>query len=142
MKQDDIVDLAQRVFTGLQQEMGHFSDAWPNVTMQQLRVMLILYHEGATRVSVLAKRLDVSTPTVTGILDRLVRQGLTYRADDPRDRRVVLNALTDQGRAAIEKMQKLDTERLRRAIDRLDPDQQRAIAEALDNLAGVVESRV
>jgi DNA-binding MarR family transcriptional regulator len=73
--------------------------------MQQLRVMMILYSEGPTRVSVLAKRLNVSTPTITGILDRLVRQELTYRADDPRDRRVVLNALTDRGRDVIEQLE-------------------------------------
>jgi DNA-binding MarR family transcriptional regulator len=140
MSHDEIVDLTQRVFTKLQQELGDFSEAWPSVTMQQLRVMLILYREGATRVSVLARRLDVSTPTVTGILDRLVRQGLTYRADDPRDRRVVLNALTDEGVAAIEKIQTINAERLRGALDRLDKNQQQSIADALASLVEAVDT--
>jgi DNA-binding MarR family transcriptional regulator len=140
MSHDEIVDLTQRVFTKLQQELGDFSEAWPSVTMQQLRVMLILYREGATRVSVLARRLDVSTPTVTGILDRLVRQGLTYRADDPRDRRVVLNALTDEGVAAIEKIQTINAERLRGALDRLDKNQQQSIADALARLVEAVDT--
>lgn len=140
MTHDDIVGLAQRVFTQLQLELGDFSEAWPRVTMQQLRVMLILYREGATRVSVLARRLDVSTPTVTGILDRLVRQGLTYRADDPRDRRVVLNALTDEGVGAIELIQSINADRLRGALDRLDPSQQRMIADALGSLVDAVDT--
>src|SRR5262245_53023352 len=85
----DLADLLREVVARLQPTSEEISAAWSdaNVTMQQLRVMTILYHEGPTRVSDLARRLGVSTPTITGILDRLVRQRLSYRMSDPRDRR-------------------------------------------------------
>lgn len=132
--------MTTKILVQLQQDPGRGSSDWPNVTMQQLRVMMILYSEGPTRVSVLAKRLNVSTPTITGILDRLVRQELTYRADDPRDRRVVLNALTDKGREVIEQLQPLDAGRLSRAIEKLSRDQQNALASALADLVDAVET--
>jgi DNA-binding MarR family transcriptional regulator len=135
-----IVEMTTKILVQLQQDPGRGSADWPNVTMQQLRVMMILYAEGPTRVSVLAKRLNVSTPTITGILDRLVRQGLTYRADDPRDRRVVLNALTDKGREVIEQLQPLDAARLSRAVEKLSEDQQSALAAALADLVDAVET--
>ncbi|MEX2426384.1 MAG: MarR family transcriptional regulator [Thermomicrobiaceae bacterium] len=135
-----MVDLATKMLVQLQQDPGRGSTEWPSVTMQQLRVMMILYSDGPTRVSVLARKLNVSTPTITGILDRLVRQEFTYRADDPRDRRVVLNALTDKGRDVIEHLQPLDSTRLARAIESLSSEQQQAIASALDTLVQAVES--
>ncbi len=136
----DIVELTTKMLVQLQQDPGRGSAEWPGVTMQQLRVMMILYSDGPTRVSVLARKLNVSTPTVTGILDRLVRQELTYRADDPRDRRVVLNALTDRGRDVIEHLQPLDSDRLARAIDSLSADERKSVLSAIGTLVEAVES--
>jgi DNA-binding MarR family transcriptional regulator len=136
----DIVEMTTRMLVQLQQEPGQGSAEWPGVTMQQLRVMMILYAEGPTRVSSLARKLSVSTPTITGILDRLVKQELTYRADDPRDRRVVLNALTDRGRSVIEHLQPIDASRLRRAIDSLSDDERSSVMEVMTRLLHAVES--
>ncbi len=126
--------LLRRVFIQLQPGPETLADGWPNLTMQQLRIMRILYGEGSTRVSVLARRLRVSTPTVTGILDRLVRQGLTYRADDPRDRRVVLNDLTEQGRAVIEQFHPMNAELTQQVIAHLRPAERDALARGLAGL--------
>jgi DNA-binding MarR family transcriptional regulator len=136
----EIVELTTKMLVQLQQDPGRGSSEWPNVTMQQLRVMMILYSDGPTRVSVLARKLNVSTPTITGILDRLVRQEFTYRADDPKDRRVVLNALTDKGREVIEHLQPLDAPRLTRAIESLSTEEQQTVMNALNTLVNAVES--
>lgn len=136
----EIVEMTTKMLVQLQQDPGRGSSEWPSVTMQQLRVMMILYADGPTRVSVLARKLNVSTPTITGILDRLVRHEFTYRTDDPRDRRVVLNALTDKGREVIEHLQPLDSTRLTRAIESLSDEQQRSVRSALSTLVDAVES--
>lgn len=132
--------MTTKMLVQLQQDPGRGSSEWPSVTMQQLRVMMILYADGPTRVSVLARKLNVSTPTITGILDRLVKHEFTYRTDDPRDRRVVLNALTDKGREVIEHLQPLDSTRLTRAIESLSDEQQRSVRSALSTLVDAVES--
>ena len=137
---NDIVEKTTKMLVQLQQDPGRGSAEWPSVTMQQLRVMMILYADGPTRVSVLARKLNVSTPTITGILDRLVRQEFTYRADDPRDRRVVLNALTEKGREVIEHLQPIDSERLGRAIESLSEEERQHIRSAIDTLLSAVEA--
>ncbi|ACZ39503.1 transcriptional regulator, MarR family [Sphaerobacter thermophilus DSM 20745] len=131
---DELVELLRRMLAQLQPGPERLATDWPNLTMQQLRVLRILYAEGPTRVSVLARRLRVSTPTVTGILDRLVRQRLAYRTDDPRDRRVVLNALTPEGEEVIASLHPLEEDRLRAAVATLDPATRRALANSLTSL--------
>jgi DNA-binding MarR family transcriptional regulator len=50
----------------------------------------------------IAQRLIVTTASVTSLLDTLERRGLVVRQPDPRDRRGLLVALTQDGRALVE----------------------------------------
>jgi DNA-binding MarR family transcriptional regulator len=131
---DGVVDLLRRTIVELQPGMESLSANWPQLTLQQLRVMYILYSSGPTRVSTLAQALHVSTPTVTGILDRLVQRGMTSRADDPTDRRVVLNLLTPRGLEVIEGLHPVQTDYLTRLVDRLTEGERQTIVDGLQAL--------
>lgn len=137
---DELVELLRETVVRLQPSSEEISAAWSSaqVTMQQLRVMTILYHEGPTRVSDLARRLAVSTPTITGILDRLVRQRLSYRMSDPRDRRVVLNNLTQDGRDLVERLMPAHGDRAEQALLRLSADERATLRESLRALLRVI----
>jgi DNA-binding MarR family transcriptional regulator len=56
------------------------------------------------RVTALAERLGVDTPTVTRKLQQLERLGLVARLDDPEDRRAHRIRLTAKGRSTIERL--------------------------------------
>jgi DNA-binding MarR family transcriptional regulator len=71
---------------------------------------------------------------VTGILDRLVQRGMTSRADDPSDRRVVLNLLTPLGLQVIEGLHPIQPEYLNRLVDRLSDDERQVIVDGLQAL--------
>jgi DNA-binding MarR family transcriptional regulator len=133
---DELVDLLQQTLARFHPSLTELTEVWSdvNVTIQQLRVMTILYNDGPRRVSLLARRLSVSTPTMTGILDRLVRQGLISRQDDPEDRRVVLNALTEKGQDLIERLQPVQSERLRAIVSQLTPGDRKGVASGLASL--------
>jgi DNA-binding MarR family transcriptional regulator len=137
---EELADLLRETVIRLQPSSDEISEAWSTaqITMQQLRVMTILYHEGPTRVSDLARRLDVSTPTITGILDRLVRQRLSYRLSDPRDRRVVLNSLTQDGRDLVEKLLPAHGSQVELALARLSDDERLNLAASLRALLRVI----
>ena len=49
----------------------------------------------------LAAQLQQSSATMTGVVDRLVRQSLAERRQDPEDRRRVIVRLTDTGRRLL-----------------------------------------
>lgn len=72
-----------------------------DVTMPQLKILLVLYVGGPRRMSDIASHLDVTLPTATSLVDRLVDKQYVYREDDLADRRVVLCHLSEHGEEAV-----------------------------------------
>jgi DNA-binding MarR family transcriptional regulator len=70
----------------------------------QLFVMNMLVHQGPCRTSDIVKELQVSAPTVTGILDRLEKSGYVRRVEDQKDRRAVMIELTAEGKKIAVKL--------------------------------------
>jgi DNA-binding MarR family transcriptional regulator len=68
-----------------------------DLTLPQYRVLGIL-DAGPEASSVLAEKLAVSRPSVTGVVDGLVARGLARRDHDTTDRRRIGIELTDDGR--------------------------------------------
>ena len=60
--------------------------------------MFLLHRQGPTRMGVLSEHLGRGLPSVTSMMDRLVKKGLVERVLDPSDRRVVACQLTDEGK--------------------------------------------
>jgi DNA-binding MarR family transcriptional regulator len=71
-----------------------------DLTLPQYRVLGIL-DRGPEASSVLAEKLAVSRPSVTGVVDGLVARGLARRDHDPADRRRIGIELTDDGRQLL-----------------------------------------
>jgi DNA-binding MarR family transcriptional regulator len=67
----------------------------------------------------LAARLSVTPPTISGIVERLVRLGFVERGDDPSDKRLVRNFLTPGGEHACSRLEEggtLFTQRILREM--------------------------
>ncbi len=73
----------------------------PDLTMQQLRVLMAIGRQPGLSVHQLAKVLGVSTPTASGLVDRLADKDLLEKVDDEADRRVRHLHLTAEGLATI-----------------------------------------
>lgn len=82
--------------------------AWAQLglTTAQLRVLSMVREQPGVTAGELAARLSVTPPTISGIVDRLVRLGLVRREDDESDRRLVRNHLTERGEAACTRLEK------------------------------------
>ena len=70
------------------------------LTLSQYRVLGIL-GDGQEAASVLADKLAVSRPSVTGVVDGLVARGLVRRDHRGSDRRRIDVGLTDEGRRLL-----------------------------------------
>jgi DNA-binding MarR family transcriptional regulator len=68
------------------------------ITIPQMAIICLLDRSGELKMTDLAKFMNVSTAAVTGLADRLVRDGYAARVSDPKDRRVVKIKLTQKGR--------------------------------------------
>ena len=73
------------------------SSARPDLTMAQISILLTLLDSGPIRMTDLATRERVRTPTTTVAIRRLEKLGLVKRSRDPRDMRAVLVEVTPDG---------------------------------------------
>lgn len=89
----------------------------------------------------LAELLHVHPSTLTGVLQRLDRQGLVRRRADPRDRRRSLLSLTDAGRRIDVETEGTIEAAVQRAIRRVSPAVLRAAGEVLSVLSDELDSR-
>lgn len=104
---------------------------------RQVATLQVLLVTGPARVSDLARRVGVSNPTMTGILDRLEARGLVRRTRDRRDRRVTVVEITDVGTALVQGGSETVL-LLERALGRLTPEDRCEIAHSLATLTAVL----
>lgn len=105
-----------------------------DLTMSQLKVVLLLFISGPSRMSDIASALGVSLATATGVADRLVERDIVLREADPEDRRVVLCRLSNKGEKLISGLWQLSRERAGKLMRALAPSQLRLITEGLEAL--------
>jgi DNA-binding MarR family transcriptional regulator len=67
----------------------------------QHRVLGVLMREGPLPMSELGRRLYISRPYMTALVDRLIDEGYAERHPDARDRRVINVTITDSGRSFL-----------------------------------------
>ena len=112
-------------------------DGDDGVTGARLSALSVLVYGGPQSLGSLARRERVSPPTMSRIVDALVRDGIVERAVDADDRRVVRLTATTEGRRLMERGRARRIERLARELATLDPaelnDLERAVA-ALERL--------
>jgi DNA-binding MarR family transcriptional regulator len=76
------------------------------LTMPQMMTMFAIQAAGTCRMSELAEVTQQSAGTLTGIVDRLIVDGLAARVRDADDRRVVQVALTAAGTERLARVEK------------------------------------
>jgi len=93
------------------------ADAGVRVDRAGASLLAKLRHAGGAplRVTTLAERLGVDTPTVTRKVQQLERLGLVVREADPDDRRAFRISLTEAGNETLDRL----TAAKRRWLDRL-----------------------
>ena len=106
-------------------------DGADGVTGARLSALSVLVYGGGQTVTALARREGVATPTMTRIVDALVRDGLVERAVVPDDRRQMRLTTTEDGRRLLERGRARRIERLAAEVGGLRPKQQKALERAL-----------
>ena len=109
------------------------------LTVTQLRVLFVLRQNPGAPAGVLAERLRVTPPTVTGLVDRLVRSGAERREEDPKDRRLVRNVLTERGQEVLGEVEREGSTFLTELFERLSAEQFSGLVESLEALVAAAD---
>jgi DNA-binding MarR family transcriptional regulator len=115
-----------------------------DLSMPQLKTLLVVDWLGPVPMSRVAARLGISDSAATAQVDRLVEHGLARREHDQRDRRVVQVASTAAGRALLVRLRTAGSERLALVLKHLSTPDLERFADLMEaaNLAAESEFRV
>ena len=113
-----------------------------NLTGPQGMMMGILSHDGEMKISDLSEKIGLSNSTVSGIIDRLEKQGLVERTRSVEDRRVVyVNISTDFQKNCKTKFLKIEEifeDKMKKATD----EEITIILKGLDTLEKLMDKQI
>ena len=89
------------------------------VAIEQFRILDVLDAAEPRAMGEIAAQALIETPTLTKIVDKMVTEGLVYRAPDPNDRRRVLILTTPAGRALFKRLRGVSSAQEQRIVDLL-----------------------
>ena len=112
------------------------------LTGPQLTVVKMLETVGDLSLSDLSERIRAQNSTVTGIIDRMEREGLVTRARSTEDRRVVKIKLTEKGERIAREIPIEPMEIFRSALSTLTGSEMREILRILTKIARRVQTIV
>jgi DNA-binding MarR family transcriptional regulator len=135
-KEDLIGSILQLTDRAFRQLLPMVPKEWLHLdlTMPQLKVVLLLFISGPLRMSEIASALGVSLATATGVVDRLVERDILTREGDPGDRRVVLCRLSEKGEELMSGLWQLSRDQAGELMGSLAIPQLLLITESLEAL--------
>ena len=123
----DIERFGQRMIALLPQMLRGFARRESNylsrgkITIPQLGALEFLSARRESPMNELARHLGVTRPAATGLVDRLIIQGLVERQGDRSDRRVVRINLTSKGRRVLDNIWSQKRRMLQEIFGQLSP---------------------
>lgn len=101
----------------------------------QLRLLVVLDRHAPLNLGTLAEHLEVSTPSASRLVDRLVEAGLVRREAAAHSRREVSLGVTAQGRRALRALRRARRKAIAGVLDRMAADDRAALVAGLDAFA-------
>ena len=135
--------------TGLQRELAksmrrHAFKHWMALSMStsQVKTLFCIIENESISSKKLADILEVTPANVTGIIDRLIEQGLVSRAESSQDRRVVFLEATQIGKKLIENLEQHVSEQSSRMLSAMSEDELEHLYLGLSAFLKVTHSRI
>ncbi|WP_228389109.1 MarR family winged helix-turn-helix transcriptional regulator [Cumulibacter manganitolerans] len=129
----DAVMAAARVLVGV--VARSVAEVESQVSVPQLRVLVLIATRGALNLSSLAEAIGVHPSNATRTVERLVSAGFVDRRDAPDDRRNVRLTLTKKGSRLVASVFEHRRAAIEEVVGRMPQDKRRALPAALESFA-------
>jgi DNA-binding MarR family transcriptional regulator len=111
------------------------------ISAPRLSVLSVLVFAGPKRIGELARLEQVEPPTMTRLVDGLVRDALALREPDPDDARAVRVRATQTGARTLRRGRARRVETLRARLATLSPTELAALGEGVEVLERILQDR-
>ena len=105
-----------------------------DVSITEMHIMEKIGEAGSSRMTDIARALDVTLATLTVACDRMQKKDLIERTRAEKDRRVVMVSLTPKGQAAWQYHEKFHHDLIDAALAGMSEEEQKALSRALEKL--------
>ncbi len=105
-----------------------------NLTMSQLRVLLLLRLNNKMKMTRIASCLKIHVSTATGLVDRMIAKKLIQREMNEDDRRVILCSLSEKGQKITDSIWKVVWENARSLAEYITLEELNLIGNSIDIL--------
>ncbi|MBU3155698.1 MarR family transcriptional regulator [Clostridium estertheticum] len=107
------------------------------LTVSQFAVLEILYHKGDLRISEIMDKILSTGGNMTVVIDNLAKVNLVKRCSDPKDRRVNLISITEEGRSLISDIFPKHVKNINGIFSNLTSEEKINLISLLKKLSGV-----
>ena len=105
-----------------------------NLTMSQLRVLLLLRLNNKMKMTSIASCLKIHVSTATGLVDRMIAKKLIQREMNEDDRRVILCSLSENGQKITDNIWKIVWENARSLVEYITLEELNLVGNSIDIL--------
>ena len=109
------------------------------ITLPQFGVLELLSRHRQLPMNELARELGVSRPAATGLVDRLLAQGLVGRRGDTQDRRVIQAALTARGKRVLANIWSQKRRMVQQVFGRIPPTNRAQYLSIFEQVAKILQ---
>ena len=131
--EDLIPDIVEGMSYKVVQELAKLK-----ITLAQFQALSFLAEKKGCIMSELARGMSQSFSATTGIVDRLIRDGLARRERDKKDRRVVRVFITSKGKYTVGQFKKYRKEHLISILESLKEKDRKTLIQAMGILSQAI----
>ncbi|EEK71708.1 Transcriptional regulator, MarR [Bacillus mycoides] len=102
------------------------------------QVLLLLHENGTLAVSEIGKRLAISRPNMTPLLNKLIQEELIERHYSEKDRRVILISLTTEGKMLVSQYQQFILGKLKENFQTLSEEEREKLIYSLKTIQNLI----
>lgn len=110
-----------------------------DLSIGQVKTLMVLASHPHISIGTVAEMLEVSKPTASMLVDRLVQLGMVQRTEDSEDRRRTVVELTAEGGELVARLRQGGGERFTHWIELMNPDDVDALLRGMEALATIAE---
>ena len=132
---DEISKLVPKFMRGIRSDIFKHK----HMTNAQIIILTNLYETGKSKVCTLAKALAVSAPTMSGVIERMVKQGYLERFTSRQDRRCIIISLKPKGKRIVKDLQKAIRKHWSQILIYLTPSERLTYVRLLKKIVKAIE---
>ncbi len=135
-----MVELIPQLMRGMSRH-EHNSFTRGEITLPMLSAMECLARSGACPMHEVAQFLDISRPSATALINRLLAQQLARREHDAKDRRIVRVTLSPKGRKVLTDIWSQKKRTLIDVFGQIAPAQRTQYLQTLEQVVGILAAQ-